>query len=249
MTYLDALVALAAQAAPHRRPVGYAAPTAGARRWFRMAAAGPDTTAVHVYDYIGGWDGITAVDFVQQLNAIDTARIDLHVNSGGGDVFDAIAMHAALVNHSAEVHSFVDGLAASAASFLFQAGVTRGVEKPGRVMIHDASGVTIGTAADHEKMQGILNDVSNTMAQMYADRAGGSVETWRDAMLDETWYGSQAAVDAGLADHVLNDTAAADSASDTDSDTDSEGPSGNRQRLIRARARARSGYTTKGARQ
>lgn len=217
MSRLDVLVALAGRA-PHPE-----AKQSGNRKWFRMATSG-DVATVHVYDQIGGWDGVNALDFVRALADVQAKTIDVHINSGGGDVFDAISMHAALVNHPATVNTVVDGVAASAASFLAMAGQTISIEKPARIMIHDAAGVTIGNQADHLEMAELLGQVSDTIAGMYADRAGGDVGDWRAAMRAETWYTAPQAVEAGLANQVLNDNAAV-------------APEDRRSQLIRARAR------------
>lgn len=215
MTRLDTLVALAGQRP--QRPVQ----ARTGQDWFRITNADATVAEVHVYDQIGMY-GITAADFVKGLADIKAKQIDMHLNSPGGDVFDAIAMHAALVNHPATVNAIVDGVAASAASFLAMAGDTISMEKPAKMMIHDASGLTIGNEADHRQMADLLGQISDTIAGIYADRTGKPVADWRAAMRAETWYSAAQAVDAGLADRVLNDTAA---------------PENRRSQLIRARAR------------
>ncbi len=186
---------------------------------------GHNDTVVHVYDTIGGFDGVSALEFVQGINQATTKTITVHLNSPGGDVFDAISMHAALVNHPAKVNVVVDGIAASAASFLAMAGDDIAMEKPARMMIHDASGLTIGNEADHLEMASLLGEVSNTIAGMYADRAGGDAGEWRRAMRAETWFTAPQAVEAGLADRVLNDVSRETAVEDR------------RSQLIRARAR------------
>lgn len=215
MTRLDTLIALAG-----RRPETRWRAT-GSGSWYRITNADQPAAQVHVYDAIG-LGGISAGQFVQDLSGITSKSIDLHINSPGGDVFDAIAMHAALVNHPAKVTSIVDGVAASAASFLAMAGNEIAIEKPAKMMIHDASGLTLGNEADHRQMADLLGQISDTIAGIYADRAGGTVADWRDAMRAETWYSAPQAVAAGLADRVLNDNAA---------------PTDRRTQLIRARAR------------
>jgi hypothetical protein len=76
-------------------------------------------------------------------------------------------------------------------------------------MIHDGHGFAFGNAGDMRAMADILDDLSDNIAEIYADRSGaGNRKTWRAAMLgsgksdDGTWYDAQAAVDAGLADRV-----------------------------------------------
>lgn len=175
--------------------------------WYRIsnAADSDDATDVYIYDSIGGWWGTSAVDFVQKLLAIDTKQINVHINSPGGDVFEGIAIFQALRNHPARIVTYVDSLAASAASFIAMAGDRRVVAPYGSVMIHDAWGLAIGNAADMAKMAEELDQVSNNIASIYAGRAGGDVAEWREAMLAETWYSAQEALDAGLVHEVQED--------------------------------------------
>lgn len=176
--------------------------------WFRFenkaAADGSssDTTEIYIYDEIGGWFGMTAVDFIDQLKAVDTAKIDLHLNSPGGEVFDGVAIYNSLVNHKAEVTVYVDGLAASAASFIAQSGDKVIMQKASTMMIHDASGLAWGNARDMVDTANILNKISDNIASIYADRTGGSQKEWRALMQEEVWYTAKEAVDAGLADSV-----------------------------------------------
>jgi ATP-dependent protease ClpP protease subunit len=204
-----------------------APPEARSGEWFRIRNADTDRAEVFIYGVIGSdWDpgDVTAASFVAELRKITAPAIDLHVNSPGGLVFDGIAIYSALLNHPATVDVTVDGIAASAASFVSMAGNSVAIEKPAKMMIHDASGLVIGNAADMQEMADVLNELSDTIAGIYADRAGGPVAQWRDAMKRETWYSADAAVKAGLADRVANDATEA-------------APTDRRSQMIRARAR------------
>ena len=192
--------------------------------WYRVGNVTADRHELFIYGPINDWDGVSADAFVRDLRTITAKNIDLHINSVGGFVFDAIAIYSALRNHPSTVDVFVDGLAASAASFVAMAGDTVTIEKPARMMIHDAGGGVLGNAGDMRQMADLLDELSDTIAGIYSDRAGGTVAQWRAAMLAETWYGSAEAVKAGLADRVLNDSKAAT-------------PEDRRSQQIRARAR------------
>lgn len=178
--------------------------------------------AVYVYDMIGGLDS-DASGFVKSLAGIKAPTMDLHINSPGGFVFDAVAMFEAVRAHPARVVTHIDGLAASAASFLALAGDEVEIAKGGRMMIHDAQGVGIGSPAELREYADLLDEVSNDLAGFYADRAGGKPAAWRAAMSATTWYSAQQAVDAKLADRIAGTT--------------TSGPD-NRSRLITARHRA-----------
>ncbi|MFG1846762.1 head maturation protease, ClpP-related [Micromonospora carbonacea] len=179
----------------------------GSRRdWYRINnLASTGAAEVWIYDEIG-WFGVSAQDFIRDVNAITADRLDVHISSPGGDVFDAVAIFQALRNHKASITTYVDSLAASSASFIALAGDKRVIAPHGMVMIHEAWGMCIGNAADMGKMVDELDRVSANIASIYATRAGGEVDEWRAAMRAETWYSPAEAVAAGLMHEVQQDT-------------------------------------------
>lgn len=217
---LDKLTALAARFhAMDRRPQAHGP-------WYRIVNA-DDRAQLYIYGPIGDdWstDAVPASSFVRDLNAITASSVDLHINSPGGLVFDGVAIYAALRNHAATVDVTVDGIAASAASFVAMAGDTIAIEKPAKMMVHDAGGLVLGNALDMRAMADLLDELSDTIAGIYADRAGGTVASWREVMGRETWFGADQAVAAGLADRVAGGTK-------------TSAPEDRRSQLIRARAR------------
>lgn len=188
---------LEALAARLPRPVRNSAPAP----WYSISNAG-DRAEISLYGAIDDWDGISAAAFTKELKAVTASAIDLRINSPGGLVFDAIAIYAALKRHPAAVDVHVDALAASAASFIAMAGDSVEIEKPAKMMIHDAMGIVIGNASDMTEMATLLDELSDTIAGIYADRSGKPVSHWRAAMRAETWYSATDAVKAGLADRV-----------------------------------------------
>jgi ATP-dependent Clp endopeptidase proteolytic subunit ClpP len=175
--------------------------SSGAPSWRLVRNQASSTTEIYLYDEISYW-GVTAADFVRELQDVDTDEISLHINSPGGDVFEGIAILNSLRQHNAKVSVTVDGLAASAASFIAMAGDSVTMARNSELMIHDALGFVLGNAADMQDMAELLNRTSDNIASIYAERAGGEVADWRKAMVAETWYSAQDAVDAGLADQV-----------------------------------------------
>jgi ATP-dependent protease ClpP protease subunit len=171
--------------------------------WFRLTDStdGVAPATLHLYDEIGFW-GVTAADFQQALVAVSGPSLTVHINSPGGDVFDGIAILNMLRAHPLPVNVVIDGLAASAASFIAQAGDTVTAMPNSQMMIHDASGVVRGNQADMLEMASLLDKVSDNIASVYAKRAGGDVADWRAAMRAESWYTADEAVAAGLADTV-----------------------------------------------
>jgi ATP-dependent Clp endopeptidase proteolytic subunit ClpP len=191
------------------RPYNFRRPTdATPKTWFRITNMAADTTEVALYDEIGMW-GVTASDFMAELMNITAKNMTLRINSPGGDVFDGLAILNCLRSHKAQVNVVVDGLAASAASFIAMAGDTVEMAPNAMMMIHEASGLCMGNSVDMRELADLLDKTSGNIAAIYASRSGRSAEEHRTAMRAETWYSDQEAVDAGLADAVIGSEAKA----------------------------------------
>jgi ATP-dependent protease ClpP protease subunit len=171
--------------------------------WYKIRAQEDGTAEILIYDEIGYW-GITAADFARELAGVTASTLNIRLNSPGGEVFDGVAIYNSLLNHPAAVKNVtVEGLAASIASVIMQAGTIRQVMPASQTMIHDAWGIVIGPAADMREYADVLDNVSAMIAGVYAARSG-TADGWRDAMLAETWYSAEEAVAAGLADSVYS---------------------------------------------
>ncbi len=170
-------------------------------KWYDIRNAADAESEIFIYEEIGYW-GITSDQFIQELNALNAKTIRLRINSPGGSVWDAIAIHSALVAHSATVNVQIDSLAASAASVIAMAGDKITMMRGSQMMIHDAIGIGMGNQAELIEYANWLGDQSNNIADMYAARAGGTAEDWRAMMLAETWLFAAEAVEAGLADEI-----------------------------------------------
>lgn len=172
-------------------------------------AEGP--RAIYVYDRIGGWDGVFAKDVVAALAG--AGDVVVHVNSPGGDIFEGAAIHNALKNHAGNVEVRIDGSAASAASFIAMAADSVVIEANATIMIHEGSALCVGSAQDMRDAAEILDLLSDTIAEMYAAKAGGTAAEWREKMRAETWYNADQALAAGLVDSI-NSAGRADNALD-----------------------------------
>lgn len=168
---------------------------------------------IYLYDEIS-YFGVMAGDFVAELAAFGQQDIDLHVNSPGGDVFEGLAILNSLRAYKGKVTAYVDGIAASAASFILMGADEVVMGRNSELMIHDAWGMCLGNAADMLDMAGRLDKVSDNIADVYYSKAGGSVGQWRQSMRDEAWYTADEAVSAGLADRTAESESAVEASFD-----------------------------------
>ena len=133
----------------------------------------PREAEVYLFDEIGYW-GDTAGDVVDTLRDLDVDHIAVKINSPGGDVFDGIAIMNILKSHPAKVTTVVEGLAASAASFIAVGAGDEVVMMPhSQLMIHDAWGMSMGNAEDMMRCAEELNRASDNLAAIYRPRPVG----------------------------------------------------------------------------
>lgn len=200
----------------HVIPKSGARPAArgGAYRVVRNAAG--DAAEIYLYGPIGSagfWgDGseITAARFQADLKSLGAVKkITCRINSEGGDVFDGKTIYTLLVQHVAKVTCCVDGLAASAASFIAMAGDQIDMAEGAFMMIHNAWSMSAGNATDMRKCADLLDMVDASMVDVYAARTKCSADEIRMMMADETWMAAAAALDKGFCDAVTPNKAVA----------------------------------------
>ncbi len=174
------------------------------RRYVCQVDANEDAATLWLYDVIGAdaWGGVGAARFAQDMAAIQAPVIHLRINSPGGDVFDARAMATALRAHPARIVAHIDGLAASAASYVALAADEVEISDGAFLMIHNAWGVVLGNRHDLLEMALTLEKVDASIAADYQRKSGqdpATVQRWMDA---ETWFTAQEALAVGLVDRV-----------------------------------------------
>lgn len=178
---------------------------------YRMVNRGNGRGEIYVYGIIGtDWfgDGVTAKQFADDLKKLGSVTtIDLRINSDGGLVTDARAMYNLLVEHKAKVISHIDGIAASAASFLAMAGEEIEIAEGGFLMIHNARMGVWGEASDLERGAEVLRTVNETIVSTYQARTKNKAEDIRKWMDAETWFDGNEAVKNGFADRVVANNA------------------------------------------
>ena len=154
-----------------------------------------------IYDEIGLGD--CSAKTIRQRLAEMTGDLTVRVNSPGGDVYAGISIMNALRSYEGTVTAIIEGLAASAASFIAIGGAdTTRIYPNAEIMIHDALTLTQGNAEQITETAATLNRLSDSIASIYAAKAGGNADQWRDIMRAETWYTAQEALDAGLVDAI-----------------------------------------------
>jgi ATP-dependent protease ClpP protease subunit len=151
-------------------------------------------------------ESVLASDVREALAKARGERVLLRINSPGGDVFEGIAIRSLLAEHAGGVDVQVDGIAASAASYIATIGQHVVMAPDAFLMIHDCWGATIGNADDHRAAGEVLDKISQQITAAYAAKSGKSRAEIRKAMKAETWYTAEGAKEFGLADSIIGDS-------------------------------------------
>lgn len=179
-----------------------------ASRRFETVNAGDEAT-IYLYDVIVSdayFGGVSASDFVKEINAITSPVIHLRINSPGGDVFAARAIEQALREHKSKVIAHIDGCAASAASYVALAA-DEVIMAPGSFyMIHKAWTVAYGNSDDLMETAGLLEKVDESLVETYAEESGQDADKIREWMAAETWFTADEAVEYGFASSVAENS-------------------------------------------
>ena len=167
------------------------------------------TALMRIYEDIGEdcWtgEGITAKKFAAELDGFgDIKRLHIHINSLGGDAFAAQAIHSSLKEHSAKKTSYIDGVAASAATII-ACGANEVVARMNSTyMIHNPWGVVMGGAKAMRKAADDLDKVTKPIVNVYAAQVRETIDeaTIRQLMDDETWMDAEEAKAYGFVNRI-----------------------------------------------
>lgn len=137
-----------------------------------------------------------------QLEAAAGADVEVHISSVGGSAFDAIAIYDLLKKYTGKVTTYIDALAASAASVVAMGGGQIVMSKYALLMIHKPTVGTGGNADELLKDVQMLNVVQERLAQIYMDKSGLDGVTVNSLINSVTWMTADQALDLGFIDRI-----------------------------------------------
>lgn len=131
--------------------------------------------------------------------------IVLYINSPGGSVVDGLGIYDTIQLVKPDVKTVCTAMAASMASILLAGGTKgkRSILRNGRVLIHQPSGMTYGTAADMLiDCKEIEKDRQN-LFEILSEHTGQSVKKLMQDANRDFWLNAQESLDYGIVDKVI----------------------------------------------
>jgi ATP-dependent Clp protease protease subunit len=174
------------------------------KSWYTIKNKSATTGSISIHDEIGFW-GVTAKQFIDDVKALgEVTTINLSVHSPGGSVFDGLAIYNSLAYHPAKIYGRVEGIAASAASFILMAADDIAMPEDSFLMIHNTMGGAFGDAEDLRDMAALMDKLQVQIANIYQKRTKLPEQDILDMMAAETWMTAAEAHAKGFADQVTD---------------------------------------------
>lgn len=169
---------------------------------------GREACCILLYGDIGDYDKVRSGDIARELIEAEAAykKIDVRINSNGGDVYAGIAIFNAFRNSKADITIYIDGIAASIASIVALCGKPVKMSKYARLMIHSVSGGFYGNKNELRQCLAEVESLEDTLCQIYATRIGKTEEEIKAAYFDgkEHWLKADEALSLGLIDGIYD---------------------------------------------
>lgn len=162
-----------------------------------------------LYGFIGYEDynnqelSLTDTNVIQAINELEAAgveKINVRINSVGGDVFAGSAIVNKLKDAKATICTYVDGVAASMAAIIWASGKKKYMADNASLMIHSASTFAWGNASKLRKTAEMLDVLDSTLMADLTTATGKDKDTIKAELFngEDHWFNREAAEGYGF---------------------------------------------------
>jgi len=160
--------------------------------------------SLNIFGDITSWpwleSDVSAYNLSKKLDELsDVSKIDVYINSYGGEVAEGLAIYNALKRHKAKVVTHCEGFACSIASVIFMAGDERVMSESSLLMVHNAWTRGVGNAAELRKQADDLDKITQASITAYKAHSNLSEEEIKALLDAETWILPEEAIEYGFA--------------------------------------------------
>ncbi|WP_130806513.1 head maturation protease, ClpP-related [Senegalia massiliensis] len=139
------------------------------------------------------------------LSEADGKKLKVYINSGGGDVFESIAIRNILKRHDNTVDIYIDALAGSGASVIATSGDNVYMYDNSMQMIHCAWTFAMGNSKELRKVADDLEKIDTSVHASYMNKFVGTEEELKDLLDDESWLTAEECKAFGFCTEILED--------------------------------------------
>jgi len=180
------------------------------KKFFNIVSSNNGVATIFLYGNIGNdsYYDVPSGQIAREVKEAEAAyqKIEVRINSYGGDVYAGIAIFNAFRNCKVDIQLFVDGIAASIASVIALCGRPVQMSKYARLMLHNVSGGAYGTKDDLKETIRQIESLESTVSDMYAAKTGKTVEDIKSAYFDgkDHWITADEALSLGFIDGIYD---------------------------------------------
>lgn len=177
-------------------------------KFFNIQTDAEGVGTIFLYGDIGDYYDVQSGRVAGELLEAEKAgrRVNIRINSNGGEVYCGIAIYNAIKNSRADVHIYVDGIAASMASVIALCGKPVEMSKYARLMLHSVSGGCYGNKKDMQKCIEEIESLEDSLGDIYAARLGMSKDEVKSRFFDgeDHWLTADEALRLGFIDGIYD---------------------------------------------
>ena len=180
-------------------------------RFYQLVNQSDQEATLYIYGDITSikWfeNDVCVYDLAKEIGELNGKKLNVRINSYGGEVAEGLAIYNLLRSYSGEVATICDGFACSAASVVFMAGKQRIMPKSSLLLIHNAWTRASGDANDLRKAADDLEKITQPSIDIYSSVSNLSEEEIKKMMDEETWISADEALLYGFATEVTDEEA------------------------------------------
>lgn len=177
-------------------------------RYFNIQTDAEGVGTIFLYGDIGDYYDVQSVRVAKELMEAEKAsrRVNVRINSNGGEVYCGIAIYNAIKNSKADVRIYVDGIAASMASVIALCGKPVEMSRYARLMLHSVSGGCYGNKKDMQKCIEEIESLEDSLADIYSERTGMTKDEVKATYFDgeDHWLTAEEALGLGFIDGIYD---------------------------------------------
>ena len=175
--------------------------------WYGIDAQNASTARIYIIGEIGGF-GIDAAEFISEFNKINASKINIHIASPGGSIFQGTTIYNAIKASKKIIHTYNESTALSMGSVLLLAGQKVFMRKNALLMIHNPMAAIRGDEEELKRGADVLSKMKQNIAEIYQGKTGIAIETINKLMDSETWYNAGEALEDKFIDEIAGETKA-----------------------------------------
>lgn len=177
-------------------------------KYYNILPVDADTCKILLYGYVSSYsEDVNSKSFANEFAEAESKynNIQIRINSGGGDVFEGIAIFNTIRASSKNITIYIDGVAASIAGIIALCGKPVKMNRYSMLMLHRVTGGGWGDADKMRKSADDMEKVEGVLVDIMANATGMTVDEVKKQYMDGTehWFTADEALRGGLVNEVF----------------------------------------------